>query len=128
MKLTEEELFTCLQYFFEFLYRNTFINGQVENVVGIIDIGGISPFDLIKPMKMTISFLQGNYKYKLHAVYIIQSTGMFQMAYSMVKHLMKEDTIRKVTVIEKGQVIEPLLKFTNPIQLEQKFGGSHPNL
>ncbi len=81
-------------------------------------MGGISPFDLIKPMKMTINFLQGNYKYKLHSIYIIQSTGMFQMAYGMVKHLMKEDTIRKVAVIEKGQLIEPLLKYTNPIQLE----------
>lgn len=48
---------------------------------------------------MTISFLQGNYKYKLHAIYIIQSTGMFQMAYSIAKQFMKEDTIRKVNVI-----------------------------
>lgn len=58
---------------------------------------------------MTISFLQGNYKYKLHAIYIIQSTGMFQMAYSIAKQLMKEDTIRKVNVIEKGHAISPLL-------------------
>ena len=60
-------------------------------------------------MKMTISFLQGNYKYKLHAIYIIQSTGMFQMAYSIAKQFMKEDTIRKVNVIEKGHAISPLL-------------------
>lgn len=58
---------------------------------------------------MTISFLQGNYKYKLHAIYIIQSTGMFQMAYSIAKQFMKEDTIRKVNVIEKGHAIHPLL-------------------
>lgn len=109
MKLSEDELYMCLQYYFEFMYRNMLINGQVENVIGIIDVGGISPFDLIKPMKMTISFLQGNYKYKLHAIYIIQSTGMFQMAYSIAKQFMKEDTIRKVNVIEKGHAIYPLL-------------------
>jgi hypothetical protein len=85
------------------------INGQVENVIGIIDVGGISPLDLIKPMKMTISFLQGNYKYKLHEIFIIQSTGMFQMAYSIAKQFMKEDTIRKVNVIAKGHAIYPLL-------------------
>ena len=86
-----------------------FINGQVENVIGIIDVGGISPMDLIKPMKMTIGFLQGNYKYKMHAVYIIQSTGMFQFAYGVAKHLMREDTIRKISVIEKGCAIKDLL-------------------
>lgn len=79
-------------------------------------------------MKMTINFLQGNYKYKLHAIYIIQSTSMFQMAYGIAKHLMKEDTIRKITIVEKGKVIEPLLKYTNPSQLEQRFGGTHPDL
>jgi len=66
-----------------------FINGQAENVVGLIDVAGTSTLDLIKPMKMTIGFLQGYYKYKLHAVYIVRSTGMFQMAYSFAKQFLK---------------------------------------
>lgn len=77
-----------------------FINGQVENIVGIIDVGGVGTIDLLKPMKMTIGFLQGNYKYKLHTVYILNSTTMFQMAYNIGKQFLKEDTIRKVNVIE----------------------------
>ena len=109
MKLTDEQLYKCLQYFFEFMYRNMFINGQVENVVGIIDIGFTSPFDLVKPMKMTIGFLQGNYKYKLHAVYIIRSSSMFNFFYGIAQHLMKEDTIRKISVIEKDQPIIKLI-------------------
>lgn len=102
-----------------------FINGQTENIVGIIDVGGVGAIDLLKPMKMTISFLQGNYKYKLHAVYIIRSTAMFQMAYSIGKQFMKEDTIRKVNVIEDENTTLPLFEYTNPIQVERRFGGSH---
>jgi len=71
------------------MYRNMFINGQAENVIGIIDVGKISPFDLIKPMKMTIGFLQGNYKYKLHVIYILRSTSMFKFAFSIAKQFMK---------------------------------------
>jgi hypothetical protein len=81
-------------------------------------VGLTSPMDLLKPMKMTIGFLQGNYKYKLHAVYIVRSTSMFQMAYSLAKHLMKEDTIRKINIIEKGSEIPQLLEYCNPMQLE----------
>jgi len=55
----------------------------------VIDVGFTSPLDLVKPMKMTIGFLQGNYKYKMHAMYIIQSTNMFQFFYGIAKHLMK---------------------------------------
>jgi hypothetical protein len=55
----------------------------------MIDVGGISPFDLIQPMKITIGFLQGNYKYKLHAVYIIRSTSMFKFAFKVAKQFMK---------------------------------------
>ena len=107
--MTEEQLDKSLQYFFEFMYRNMFINGQVENVVGIIDIGFTSPMDLVKPMKMAIGFLQGNYKYKLHAIFIVRSSSMFQFFYSIAQHLMKEDTIRKISVIEKNQPITKLL-------------------
>ena len=78
-----------MTYFFEFVYQNMFINGQVENVIGIIDVGYCSPFDLIKPMKMTISFLQGNYKYKMHRVYIIKTTSMFNFAFGIAKNFMR---------------------------------------
>lgn len=94
-----------------------FIDGQVENVVGIIDVGYTSPLDLVKPMKMTISFLQGNYKYKLHAIYIVRSTNTFQFFFGIAKHLMKEDTINKVNVIEKGSEVPQLLEYCNPSQL-----------
>lgn len=77
-----------------------FINGQVQNVIGIIDVGYVSPFHLIKPMKMTISFLQGNYKYKLHQIYILKTTTMFNFAFGIAKNFMKKDTIRKIVVIE----------------------------
>lgn len=67
---------------------------------------------------MTIGFLQGNYKYKMHAMYIIQYTNMFQFFYGIAKHLMKQDTIRKINVIDKGNTISQLLEYTNPTQLE----------
>ncbi len=40
-------------------------------------------------MKMTIGFLQGNYKYKLHVIYILRSTNMFKFAFSIAKQFMK---------------------------------------
>jgi hypothetical protein len=85
--------------------------------VGIIDVGFMSPMDLVKPMKTTLSFIQGNYKYKLHAVYIIRSTSMFQFFYGIAKHLLKEDTLRKICVVEKGEPIKKLLASTNLSQL-----------
>ncbi len=45
--------------------------------------------DLIQPMKMTISFLQGNYKYKLNKVFILKTTKMFKFAFSIAKQFMK---------------------------------------
>lgn len=51
-------------------------------------------------MKMTISFLQGNYKYKLHQIYILKTTTMFNFAFGIAKNFMKKDTIRKIVVIE----------------------------
>ena len=66
---------------------------------------------------MTIGFLQGNYKYKLHAVYIVRSTNTFQFFYGIAKHLMKEDTINKVNVIEKDSQIPQLLEYANASQL-----------
>jgi hypothetical protein len=93
------------------------INGQVENIVGIIDIGYVNPLELLKPMKTIISFLQGNYKYKLHATYIIKSTGLFQIGYGIAKTLMKEDTIRKIHVLQDEKKITPLLEYCNLSQL-----------
>lgn len=48
---------------------------------------------------MTINFLQGNYKYKLHQVYILKATSMFNFAFGIAKKFMREDTIRKVVLI-----------------------------
>jgi len=63
-------------------------------------VGFSSPFDLLKTIKLTIGFLQDNYKYKMHSAYILKTTTMFQVGYGAAKQFMKEDTLRKVRVLK----------------------------
>lgn len=47
--------------------------------------------------------------------------------WGMAKGFLHEDTVKKIHILDSDKV-DPILEYTHPSQLEEKYGGTLPNL
>jgi hypothetical protein len=52
---------------------------------------------------------------------------MIYVPWRMIKGLLEENTVNKVKIL-KTPIAQELFNHTNPEQVEQKFGGTAPNV
>lgn len=51
-----------------------------------------------------------------------------KIAWTAIKKILNEDQIRKITIVEKKTLKEEHFQTINKHQVEQKYGGFHPNM
>jgi len=123
-----ELMIEALTFFFGHMIDNLLLPGQVENWIFITDLKGLGitsiPFD---PIKKLLGFLQHNYRGRLYRMYIVNAPGSVYLPWQMVKKFLQEATVKKIQ-FSKQQCPEPLFEHANRDQVEQKYGGTAPNL
>ena len=74
-----------------------------------------------------MSYLSNNYRQRMYICYIVNCTKTITFGWNLIKGQLEENTIRKINFFNKN-VPEPLFKHCNAKQVEQKYGGTAPNL
>jgi len=79
------------------------------------------------PIRKLLGFLQNHYRGRLYKMYIVNAPSCVYLPWQMFKRFMQEATVKKIQFI-KQQAPTPLFEHANREQVEEKYGGSAPNL
>jgi hypothetical protein len=126
-KYIYEDWLACIVYFMEYMIKNLLIPGQVENWNIITDVCGVSLLGLPKDMKRFMNVLQSNYRCRLFVNFIYGMGTFLGILWNMVKVFLDETSLKKIRMLKKGQ-FKDILALINPEQLEQKYGGTAPDV
>jgi hypothetical protein len=126
-KYIYDDWLACIIYFMEYMIKNLLIPGQVENWNIISDVCGVSLLGLPKDMKRFMNVLQSNYRNRLFVNFIYGMGTFLGLLWNMVKVFLDEISLRKIRMLKKGQ-FKDILLLVNPEQLEQKYGGTAPDV
>lgn len=112
----------------EFAANNMLYPGKAENWMCISDLGyrGLTDLPLNTLRKIT-KYLQDIFKCRVAYSSMINAPKSINFIYSCLKPFLDPVTIEKIS-LEKGSVPFKLLKFFNPYQVEQRYGGKAPDL
>ncbi len=72
-------------------------------------------------------YLQSNYRARLYKLHVFNAPSSIVIPWKMAKGFVEDATREKLHFYKEGTSQE-LWKEINPAQVEQKFGGKHPNL
>lgn len=68
------------------------------------------------------------FRARLNHNYLINCPSTIKIVWSAIKKVLNEDQIRKISIVEKKTLKEEHFLTINKHQVEQKYGGFHPNI
>ena len=130
---TIDEYMPLIGFFLDYVIANMFLPGQIENWVTVTDMGSMGLSDMPISVRLTqhirklIDVLQSNYRCRLAHNYVINAPTSVSMIWAVVKKFMDKDTVERISITGKGTDKAMLAQF-NSEQVEQRYGGTAPNL
>lgn len=100
--LKEKTFYDVIGYFFQYMVQNCFVEGQVETWITIVDLAKMGLFSLGGVVIDTIKYLSGHFKCRLHHNYLVNCPGSMTFLFGMVKKVLSEDQIAKITLTEES--------------------------
>jgi hypothetical protein len=91
-----------LGFFFQFLTENCLIEGQIEQWTNVIDINYEGAFSIAGALINTIKFLSSMFRVRVHHSYVLRCPGTVKVLWGMVKNVVNEDQIRKLSFSGKA--------------------------
>lgn len=131
MKLDDsslEEHTNLLCFVLEFAIEHLMVPGQIENWLIITDLCN-TPVSKIKltGLKKIIKVLQDNYRCRMIVNYVINTPSSISFFWKLAKHIIDPLTVQKIK-IQKSPVPEGIFELFAKNQIEEKYGGTAPNL
>lgn len=127
-KFPMEDFIQALIYFTDVVKYNCFLPGHVETWTIIIETNNMSVWSLpIRHIQSIINVTQMNYPQYLNKMFILKPSFIISTSWSMIKGLLDPETATKIQFLKEDDMPN-LLNFIPKDQLEQRFGGSLPNL
>lgn len=98
----------------EYVIKNCFIPGQIENWVSIMNVDWLSVWDLDrKLLKKLLTCLMDNYRCRNWRTYVVNTTTGIKMFYTIIKQFLKETTTRKFLLTDRN-THEEILSMVHP--------------
>ncbi|CAD8159827.1 unnamed protein product [Paramecium octaurelia] len=114
-------LLQSMTIFLDYVLTNCMLPGQIENWIVIMDLGGLGIMGLPKQdLYRIMNYLSSNYRSRMHKCYVINCLKALSITWTMIKNFLEDITVNKIH-FENCPL--PLLQYTNPQQLEKKYGG-----
>lgn len=120
-------------FFLDYVIDNMFLPGQVENWVTITDMGNMGLSDLpinVRPkqqLRKLIEILQQNYRCRLAHNFVLNAPTSVTVVWAIIKKFIDRDTVERISIT--GKRSDPaLLQLFSPRQIEERYGGTAPNL
>ena len=123
----EKEIIDAGAFLFQFIVNNMFIPGQIENWIMIINFNGCSPLNLPNVVKKMIKTLSENFLSRLYKCYVYGMSFFINLMFKLVCNFLEEVTIQKINIIDEKNM-NKILENIRKDNLEQKFGGTAPNI
>ena len=123
-----EEYIEASIFFMHFIIEYMLIPGKVENWVNVIDMGKQGLREL--PLKAILKFVgvsQKIYKCRLGYSFVLNPPSSIYYIWTCAKPFIDKATQSKVIIENKGYS-ELMLGLFEPGQVEERFGGTAPNL
>ncbi|KAJ6659068.1 hypothetical protein lerEdw1_019371 [Lerista edwardsae] len=100
---------------------------RIETIMMIYDFEGLGLKHLWKPgvdvYGELLSMFEENFPESLKGLFVIKAPRLFPVAYNLVKHLLSEDTRKKIVILGADWK-EELLKHIDPSELPVEYGGT----
>ena len=90
-------------------------------------MGYKSLLSLVSPLKASFGFLMNTFRCRMRYCYVVRPPSSISFLWGIAKGFLHEDTAKKINILDTA-TIDQMLEYTNPSQLEVKFGGSRPNI
>lgn len=117
-----------MTYWFEILIDKWFLPGQVENWVFVTNMKGMGIANLVMTsIRRIFSYLQENYKCRLHSMFVLNTPTAVYIPWQIVKKFLDEVTVKKIQFL-KGDIPTNLFTYTNKSQVEIQHGGTARNI
>ena len=114
-------------YLLEWIKREIYVPGKVENNVYIVNLKDISifgvPFALLKELG---SVMEKNYRTKLYRLYVLNAPLMMTLLFSFFKNF--DSNIQKKIFVSRKSSANEMWDHISKEQLEERFDGTCPNL
>jgi len=126
-KYSYEDFLGAIVFFMEYLINFLMIPGQVECWNIINDLNGASILTLPSDFHRFLKFLQVNYRCRLNISYVFGMNKIFEYLWSIIKTFLDKNVEKKIVFINNSNK-EKILDFILPEQIEERYGGTAPNL
>ena len=122
-----QEILSAVYFLCQFIVNNMIIPGQFESWTFIINLTGVSILSLPEPVKKMIPALSDYFLGRLYKNYIMGLNFFSRILYKIACAFLDPVTVAKVNILDKKG--DPkLFEIIRPDNIEQKFGGTAPNL
>ena len=123
-----EEYCDLVCFHLEYMIQNMLMPGQVENWIVITDLCSLGISSLPKSeLKKIIKVLQDNFRCRMIVNYVINAPRTISWIWNFVKGFLEHHTANKIK-IKRESTAKEMLTHIAANQLEQKYGGSAPDL
>ena len=128
-KYSVNHFISAIKYFFDYLFKHFIIKGQVENWVIIADVSNVSLWSPPTKLLDVFAYLQNKFLCRLVVLYVYGMSFILNMCWKVIKNFIDERTTKKFNFIGGGDDAKKyVLSHINSSQLEQKYGGTAPNI
>ncbi|UKJ90032.2 phosphoinositide binding protein [Theileria orientalis] len=127
-RLSIEKLVRLIVFCFEFFLRYLHVGGKSENYNVLIDCDNRGIVNL--PVQMIIQLteiMHSKYRGRLNKLYLLDSPNLINLVMKPLRNVLPEGVLKKIVVLNENSK-ELLVSQYSAHQLQQKFGGTHPNL
>lgn len=132
LKNNKDRAVQLVIFVLEYCIRYAMVPGRVENWVVIIDLANATQLisftqmiGLVSTAKAIATTLEAIYCGRMVWVKLLHLPGMLQRP---VQGVIPAEKAKKVCVVRDNEISESLLREFEPNQLEQRFGGTAPDL
>ena len=122
-----EEILQSVYFLCQFIVNNMIIPGQFESWIFLLNLKGVSILNMPEPIKKMIPALSNFFIARLYKNYLFGLNWLTRILYLIACAFLDDTTISKVNIIKK--IGDPkLFEIIRKDNIEQKFGGTAPNL
>lgn len=126
-KYNKDEIIKAFSFFLDFLIETRTKDGQVENLIMIVDATNFGITSINNDFKELAKVFDQVFRRRLHRVFVVNLSGLAGMAFTMGVKLLNERFREKVVKIDASNK-QMMLDLINPSQLEKKYLGKANNL
>ena len=113
---------------FEYFKYHLAVPGKIENINLILDCQDMNVFTApYMRIKVLLQAIQSQFKCICKTIFVLNSPATFSIFYNGVKGFINE-MVRSKIQIHSTNTCDQLLDIALPEQIEQKYGGTSPNL